>query len=313
MTNRIQQQGKPTLYSLGELAETFGGEILRRGRNITERYGMTTGWTALDNMLRGGGLLPGLLYIVAGRPGMGKTTFMQNMAVQMGKSNIPSAIFSLEVSKERLLERLAYQECGIDYMEHYRSQLPLSEAQLEGLANAIRSLAQLPIYVKDTAGMTPNAIVETMREYRETFGLKAMFIDYLHIMRNDGTVFGGGREREIGTLVERIRDAAKELEVACILMSQMNRATEERPPFIPTLANLRDSGSIEQVAYCVMSLYRKDYYVVAGMMPEDADGNPQTLDESLDVLVLKQQDGPQGVARLHFIDGTGRIVDWNAN
>lgn len=310
MTTRIQQQGKPTIYSLGELVEAYGGELIRRGKNISERYGMSTGWNALDNMLRGGGLLPGLLYIVAGRPGMGKTTFMQNMALNIARQGTAVVVFSLEVSKERLLERMAYHEAGIDYMALQRSGQNMSEGQVEAFTNALLRLAELPVYIKDSAGMTPNTVADTLRAWKSEHDFKVMFVDYLHIMRIDERIFGGGREREIGTLVERIRDEAKEQGIACVLLSQMNRETEHTPPFIPALSNLRDSGSIEQVAYCVMALYRRDYYVIAGMMPPDEDGNQAALDEVLDVMVIKQQDGPQGTAKLHFIDGTGRMEDW---
>lgn len=304
------QHGTPHLYSLADIARKYGGEIMRRAQNITERYGIGTGWQELDNLLRGGGLLPGLLYVVGGRPGMGKTTFMQNLAVNVARQGVPSAVFSCELTSSRLLERIAYQEAGINYAEHYRTGQPLSEAQLAGFRETIRALAKLPIYVRDTAGMTPSMIAQSMGQFREQYGLKVMFIDYLHILRPDGKIFGGGREREIGTMVEVVRDTAKTLGVACVLASQLNRAGEEKPPFLPNLTNLRDSGSIEQVAYAVLALYRKDYYIQNGMMPADEEGNQPTMDESIDVIVLKQQDGPMGSAHLRFEEGTGKVGNW---
>lgn len=304
------QNGTPTLYSLSDITKKHGGEIMRRAQNITERYGIGTGWQELDNLLRGGGLLKGLLYVVGGRPGMGKTTFMQNMAVNIARQGIPVAVFSCELTSQRLLERLAYQEAGINYAEHYRTGVPLSEAQLNGLRETIRELAKLPIYVQDTAGITPSGIASSMAQYRNQFGLKVMFIDYLHIMRPDGKIFGGGREREIGTMVEVVRDTAKTLGIACVLASQLNRAGEDKPPFLPNLTNLRDSGSIEQVAYAVFALYRQDYYVQNGMMPADEEGNSPAMNESIDVIVLKQQDGPMGSAHLKFEEGTGKVGNW---
>lgn len=304
---------KPVVYSLKQVAQEYGGEIIRRAKNITERYGMSTGWNELDNLLRGGGLLPGLLYIVAGRPGMGKTTLMQDLAVNLAKQGNPTIIFSLELTRSRLLERLAYQESGIDYMEHFRTGTDLSEAQIEQLRVAIRNLMELPVYVQDMAGITPGLVTETMNHYTQEYKLKAMFIDYLHIMRPDGRIYGGGREREIGTMVEQIRDAAKQLGVTCVLASQLNRDVETASPFIPSLYHLRDSGSIEQVAYTVFGLYRRDYYVQRGMLKETNDeGEPvePTLDGSIDVIVLKQQDGPTGTAHLKFVDATGKISDW---
>ena len=309
MTQTYARSDKPTVYSMAQVVKEYGGEIERRAKNITERYGISTGWTELDNLLRGGGLLKGLLYVVGGRPGMGKTTFIQNLQVNVAKQGIPTIVFSLELGRERLLERLAYQEAGLDFMAHWRNREPLSEAQIQQIQVALRNLAKMPIYVQDTAGMTPGGITETLNFYHAEFGIKVMFIDYLHIMRNDGKIFGGGREREIGTMVEAVRDCAKSLNIACVLASQLNREVESNAPFIPSLSNLRDSGSIEQVAYSVMALYRRDYYVMNGMLTDD-DGETPALNESLDVLMLKQQDGPLGTAHLRFTDGTGKVANW---
>ncbi len=283
---------------------------MRRAKRITERYGIGSGWQELDNLLRGGGFLPGLLYVVGGRPGMGKTTFMQNLAINMARSGVPIAVFSCELTSSRLLERMAYQETGINNAEHYRTGVPLSEAQLAAFKATLYELAALPIYVQDTAGMTPRMIADSMQRFKKQYGLQVMFIDYLHIMRPDGKIFGGGREREIGTMVEIVRDTAKVLGVACVLASQLNRAGEETPPFIPNLTNLRDSGSIEQVAYAVFALYRRDYYVQNGMMPPDEEGNAPAMNESIDVIVLKQQDGSTGSAHLRFDEGTGKVRSW---
>jgi replicative DNA helicase len=298
---------KPKLYSLAQVAKEFGGELEHRAKHITERYGISTGYEPLDDLLRGGGLLPGLMYVIGARPGMGKTMLMQNLAVNVASQDIPTIIFSLEVGRSRLLERMAYQEAGLDYSDHYRNRRPLSDDELERFRYHIRALAKLPIYVQDTAGMSPGAIIETMNTYSQEYGIKVMFIDYLHIMRNDGRIYGGGREREIGTMVEQVRDAAKSLNVSCVLASQLNREVEQQPPFIPSLAHLRDSGSIEQVAYCVMALYRRDYYTLNGML-KDEDGESYKLNHQLDVLVLKQQDGPMGTAPLKFESGTGKVT-----
>ncbi len=309
MTQTFNRSEKPLVYTMAQVVKEYGGVIERRAKNITERYGFSTGWGELDNLLRGGGLLPGLMYVVGGRPGMGKTTFMQNLAVNIAYQKIPIILFSLELGRERLLERMAYQEAGLDFMAHWRNREPLSEEQLMRIRVALRNLAGLPIYVQDTAGMSPGAITETLNFYHGEFGIKVMFIDYLHIMRNDQKIFGGGREREIGTMVEQVRDCAKTLNIACVLASQLNREVEANAPYLPSLSNLRDSGSIEQVAYSVMALYRKDYYIQNGMLTDD-DGETPTLNESLDVLMLKQQDGPLGTAHLKFTDGTGKVENW---
>ena len=303
----------PKLFSVGELVESeeVGDEILHRARNITQRFGFSTGFHALDNLLRGGGVQPGLLYICAGRPGMGKTTFLLNLANNFASQGIPTVVFSLELSNLRLVERLAYQHSGIDYMEHYRTGTPLDAAEMERLEGSLAHMRALPLYAKDTTGMTPGDVVRTMEFYGKVLGLKVMLIDYLHIMRPDDRVFGS-REREIGVMVERIRDVAKNLNVTCVLACQLNREVEESAPYIPMLRHLRDSGAIEQVAYSVWALYRKDYYVLNGMMQSDeeaADGII-TLDNTLNVCLLKQQDGPTGTAALQYQAGVGKVSDF---
>lgn len=301
------------LHSVGQLVESseIGDEIVHRAENITKRFGHSTGLDPLDNLLRGGGLLPGLLYVCAGRPGMGKTTFLLNLAHNLALQDVPTVVFSLELSNLRLVERLAYQQAGIDYMEHWRSGVPLEAAQMERLHGALNDLKQLPLYAKDTTGMTPGDVVRTMESYGEKLGLQAMLIDYLHIMRPDDRVFGS-REREVGVMVERIRDVAKTLNVTCVLACQLNREVEESAPYFPMLRHLRDSGAIEQVAYSVWALYRKDYYVLNGMLEpgEEATDGIVTLDNTLQVCILKQQDGPTGTAALHYQAGVGKVSNF---
>jgi replicative DNA helicase len=306
---RVQRsEGQVPLKSVGEIIESkIGDEILERAKNITKRYGISTGYATLDNLLRGGGLLPGLLYVVAGRPGMGKTTFLLNLAYNCAKQGVPTVVFSLELSNARLIERLAYMRAGINHMEHWMTGTALSEADIERLRAAMRELQTLPLLAKDTAGMRPSDIVRTMDEYKDRLGIQVMCVDYLHIMRSDQRIYA--REREIGTMVETIRDSAKTLGVACVLACQLNREVEESAPFMPALKHLRDSGAIEQVAYCVWALYRKDYYLLSGMLQPDTevDEGVVLLDNLLQVAILKQQDGPMGTAVLSYEAGTGKV------
>lgn len=306
-----QPQGAPMLKSVGEIIESkVGDEIIQRAKHITERYGISTGYRALDNLLRGGGFIEGLLYVLAGRPGMGKTAFLLNLAHNLAQQGIPTVVFSLELTNARLIERLAYMQSGINYMEHWMTGTPLSDAEIERLHTVMRELQTLPLFAKDSAGMTPGDIVRTMEAYKEKLGIKVMLIDYLHIMRADDARRWQAREREIGTMVERVRDSAKTLGVACVLACQLNREVEDSAPFIPSLKHLRDSGAIEQVAYSVWALYRKDYYLQNGMLqPEEHDEGAVILDNEMQVAILKQQDGPMGTAALHFEAGTGKVND----
>ena len=293
------------------MAALHGEKILEQAEHVTERYGISTGYDPLDNFLRGGGLLPGLLYTIGGRPGIGKSQFILNILLNMAQAKIPVALFSLELSKERVLKRLAYMIAGIDYLEHWQKKIEMSKRELKAIEEAIYLLQSLPIYIRDTVRLRPNQVRETM-EQEQALGVQVIAIDYLHIMAPDGTQYG--RERQIGATVEAVRDYSKDLNMACLLACQLNREVEEHAPYIPKLSNFRDSGAIEQVSFCVMGLYRQDYYSQAGMFNADEhdyiewtpDGQP-VLNKRMDVFILKNQDGQSGKASLNFDAPTGRI------
>lgn len=301
-----------SLLSISDVAALHGEEILHHAEHVTERYGLSTGYDAIDSLLRGGGLLPGLLYTVGGRPGIGKSQFLLNILLNIAQGRTPVALFSLELSKERVLERLAYMIAEVDYLDHWKNDRAMSKEELKAIEQAIFHLKSLPIYIRDTVRLRPNQVRETMMQERD-LGVQVIAVDYLHIMGVDGTAYG--RERQIGATVEAIRDNAKDLGVACLLACQLNRATEDIAPYIPHLGNFRDSGAIEQVSYVVMALYRQDYYAQAGMFNPDEhdyitwnpDGTP-LLDGKLDVKILKNQDGAVGTATLNFNAPTGRIT-----
>jgi len=293
------------MHPIKDVAAVHGKGILDHARNITKRYGVSTGFNSLDAFLRGGGLLPGLLYSIGARPGMGKTNLLLNIAKSIAETGTPTAFFSLELSMERVLERLAYMESGIDYMQHWRDKQPLTDAEIKLLTTSIQRLQKLPIYVRDTPRLTASDIKDSLT--REShLGCKVALIDYLHILKSETKTFN--REREVGKSVESIRDYAKELGIACVLACQLNRQVEESPPFTPALHSFRDTGTIEQVSFMVWALYRQDYYSQAGML-KDEDGIVPALNHKLDVMILKNQDGPTGVVKLDFQGETGRIKD----
>ncbi len=305
-------ENERSLLSISDVAALHGQEILYHAEHVTERYGLSTGYDAVDSLLRGGGLLPGLLYTVGGRPGIGKSQLLLNILLNIAQGQTPVALFSLELSKERVLERLAYMIAEVDYLSHWREGREMGKSELKAIEEAIYLLKSLPIYIRDTVRLRPNQVRATMMEERD-LGVQVIAVDYLHIMGADGATYG--RERQIGATVEAVRDNAKDLGVACVLACQLNRAVEEHAPYIPSLNNFRDSGAIEQVSYVVMALYRQDYYAQAGMFNPDEhdyiswnpDGTP-LLDGKMDVKILKNQDGAVGTAKLTFDAPTGRIT-----
>jgi replicative DNA helicase len=303
---KVQPSNKPSrlLLPIRDIAVVEGPGILDRAKNVTKRWGLSSGFETLDNYLRGGGFTKGLTYIVGGRPGMGKTNVLLNMARNVAAEGNPIAIFSLELTKERVLERLAYMEAGIDLMYHWREKVDLSSEEIQKLTSAIQRLQKLPIHVRDSTRLTATDVRITLEREAE-LGIKLFLIDYLHIMGTETNTFN--RERQIGTTIESVRDNAKNLNIPCVIACQLNRQVEEAAPFIPALKDFRDSGTIEQVAFMVLALYRRDYYYLQGLLGEDE--GIVGVDNTLDMLILKNQDGPTGTATLKFDAATGRIND----
>lgn len=304
MANRL-------LLPLKDVVSIHGMDILKHANNVTKRYGISTGYDSIDGFFRGGGLLPGLTYSIGGRPGIGKSQFLLNILYNIACTGKPVALFSLELTKERVLERPAYMIAGIDYLYHFQAQQEMSKEELDGLEQTLYDLQKLPFYIRDTVRLTPTIVKQTLERER-ALGVEVVAIDYLHIMGLETASFN--RERQIGTIVETVRDTTKQLGMACLLACQLNREVEINAPYTPSLANFRDSGAIEQVSFSVMALYRQDYYSLAGKFNEqehdfigwNPDGSP-VMTGKMDVLVLKNQDGMTGKATVKFNAPTGRI------
>jgi len=231
--------------------------ITKRDKAIKgELLGFDTGFSELNSTI-GGWCAPDMV-VVAARPGAGKTAFMLSSVYNLTiKKRIPTAIFSLEMSSEQLVERL----------ESITSQLPLKRLRMNILNDyekktvmeADDKIIQAPIYIDDTGGLNISQLRAKATILKQKYGIKVIFIDYLQLMSGQGKS-NQNREQEVSTISRNIKALAKELEVPIIALSQLSRRVEERADKIPQLSDLRESGSIEQDSDIVIMLMRPDYY-----------------------------------------------------
>ncbi|NQU18057.1 MAG: replicative DNA helicase [Candidatus Saganbacteria bacterium] len=247
--------------------------------------GIPTGFADLDNMTAG--FQTSDLIIIAARPSVGKTALALNMAQNMAiKFNIPVAIFSLEMSKESLAQRLLCSEAEINALQLKTATLP--DRGWKKLTRALSKLSEAPIYIDDSSTITSMEIRAKCRRLKIDKGLGLVMIDYMQLMQGRG-IRSENRVQEISEIARSLKTLARELEVPVIALSQLSRAVEQRPDKIPRLSDLRESGEIEQTADIVMFIHREDYY------------NPQSERGNIaEIIVAKQRNGPVGVVELVF-------------
>lgn len=249
--------------------------------------GVPTGYKDLDNVLAG--LQRSDLFILAARPSMGKTAFALNLAHNVAlKANEPVLMFSLEMSKEQLVDRMLAMESGVDAWALRTGNL--TDADFEKIGQAMGSLSEAQIYIDDTPGITVSDLRTKARREAHQHPLGLIIVDYLQLM-SGGARFGGegNRVQEISEISRGLKGIARELSVPLIALSQLSRSVESRSPQIPQLADLRESGSIEQDADVVAFIYREDYY------------NPETERKNIaDILIKKHRNGPTGGVELYF-------------
>jgi replicative DNA helicase len=271
------------------LAEAFEQITSREGQHIT---GLETGFYELDDMLCG--LQKGEMTIIAARPSMGKTSLALNIAEQIGVNDkIPVVVFSLEMSKHQLVERLLCSRGRIDSQKVRRGTLSTDE--LEELTHTGSELSEAPLFIDDTPGITPLEILGKCRRLKSQHDIQCIVIDYLQLMSMGGRV--ESRQQEVSTISRLLKALARELNVPVVVLSQLNRAAEGRDGHIPRMSDLRDSGSIEQDADVVMLLHRESYYH-RGDPEYDHDSDEAKM---ADVIIAKQRNGPTGTVKLTFL------------
>jgi replicative DNA helicase len=249
--------------------------------------GIPTGFTDLDNVLAG--LQRSDLFILAARPAMGKTAFVLNLAHNVAvMAKQPVLFFSLEMGKEQLVDRLLSMESGVDAWALRTGNL--TDQDFEKIGQAMGTLSEAKIYIDDTPGLSVSDLRTKARRQAHQHGLGLVIVDYLQLM-SGGSRFSSSdnRVQEISEISRGLKGVARELNVPVIALSQLSRSVENRSPQIPQLADLRESGSIEQDADVVAFIYREEYY------------NPETENKGITtILIKKHRHGPTDNVDLFF-------------
>lgn len=279
---------RPSFYSLKDILKTSFKTIEKLYEKRQIITGVPTGFTKLDELTSG--LQPSDLIIVAGRPSMGKTAFALNIAQHAAiEAGITSAIFSLEMAKEQLALRMLCCEAKID--AHRLRGGFLSDSDWPKLTRAAGKLSEAPIFIDDTPAISVLEMRAKARRLKAEHNLGLLVVDYLQLMR--GRTDSETREQEISDISRSLKALAKELNIPVIALSQLNRRVEERGDKRPQLADLRESGAIEQDADVIIFLYRDEVY-------NRSDDNPNK--GKAEIIIGKQRNGPTDKFELAFID-----------
>ena len=259
--------------------------------------GIATGFVDLD--YRMSGLQPSDLILVAARPSMGKTAFVLNIAQYVAfHSDMCTAIFSLEMSKEQLVNRLFSLESRVD-AKLLRSG-NLADSDWEKLIEGAGTIGRSKLIIDDTPGISISELRSKCRKYKLEHDLKLIIIDYLQLMSGSGK--SDSRQQEISDISRSLKSLARELNVPVIALSQLSRQVEQRPDHRPMLSDLRESGAIEQDADVVMFIYRDDYY------------NKDTPDKNIaEIIIAKQRNGPIGTVNLVWLPQYTKFANMEKN
>lgn len=266
-------------------------ELYNRKQHIT---GVPSGFTELD--YKTAGFHSSDLVLIAARPAMGKTAFALNIATNAAvRANVPVAIFSLEMSKEQLVNRILCSEAMVDSNKVRTGKL--EEDDWTKLAGSIGPLSEAEIYIDDTPGISITEIRAKCRKLKLEKNIGMVVIDYLQLVQGSNKR-NGSREQEISEISRSLKILAKEIGVPVIALSQLSRAAEQRPDHRPMLSDLRESGAIEQDADIVMFLYRDDYY--------NKDSEKKDIAE---VIIAKHRGGSTGTVELLWLGNYTKFVN----
>ena len=282
----VQKRNTGDYVPIRQVVMNAMDKIEKASKNKGNVTGVATGFIDLD--YRTAGMQPSDLILVAARPSMGKTAFVLNIAQHVAfKLNQTVAIFSLEMSKEQLVNRLFSLESRVD-SQHLRTG-NLSDAEWEKLIESAGVIGKSNLIIDDTPGISISELRSKCRKYKLDNDLKMIIIDYLQLMSGSGRG-SDSRQQEISDISRSLKALARELNVPVIALSQLSRAVEQRPDHRPMLSDLRESGAIEQDADVVMFIYRDDYY--------NKDTDRKGIAE---IIIAKQRNGPIGTVELVWL------------
>lgn len=291
---KLSQRLKTSDFEAGEsIVSTMLADLEQLQKQRGEIIGVPTGFWALDRCL--GGLQKSDLIIAAGRPGMGKTSFALNQAHYAALRGKHVGMFSLEMSKKQLYQRLLSMDTGIDSQRLRNGRF--EDDDWERIVPGTDALAALPIWVDDTGGISLTALRSKARRLQSEHGLDLIIIDYLQLIQ----AFSNGKRieprlQELQEISGGLKALAKELDVPVLALAQLSRAVEQRASKVPQLSDLRESGSLENDSDVVMFIYRDDYYAGVDEFGKSLSDRPGTAD----IIVAKHRNGPVGEITLEF-------------
>lgn len=288
--SQVKREFVPMWQAVSEYYDEME-KLLAAGTGLV---GVPTGFKALDGLL--GGFQKSDLIVFAGRPGMGKTSFLLTVALNIARFGARVALFTMEMGVEQMVQRLISMETGIR-MQQLRTA-DLSAREHSRFTEAVGRIANLPIFIDDTPAINPIEMRTKCRRLQHEYGLDLVMVDYMQLM-SAGKAYENNRVQEISYISRSLKELARELNVTVLSAAQLSRAVEQRQDKRPQLSDLRESGSIEQDADAVMFLYRDEVY------------NPETTEfpNQADVLLSKHRHGPTGTISLYFEKSITKFMD----
>uniref|UniRef100_UPI004056A183 replicative DNA helicase n=1 Tax=Acetatifactor sp. TaxID=1872090 RepID=UPI004056A183 len=281
----VQKRNTGDFVPIRQVVMNAMDKIETSAKNRGTVTGIPTGFSDLD--YRTAGMQPSDLVLIAARPSMGKTAFVLNIAQHVAfKQNLPVAIFSLEMSKEQLVNRMFSLESSVDAQKLRTGQL--NDQEWERLIESAGVIGRSNLMIDDTPGISISELRSKCRKKKLEKGLSMIIIDYLQLMSGSGR--SDSRQQEISDISRSLKAVARELSVPVLALSQLSRAVEQRPDHRPMLSDLRESGAIEQDADVVMFIYRDDYY--------NHDTDKKGVSE---IIIAKQRNGPIGTVELAWL------------
>ncbi len=292
----LQSKGSSDYVPISEVVREALDRIELASASTDGITGISTGFADLDR--RTSGLQNSDLILVAARPSMGKTAFVLNLAQNMFKNGKTVLIFSLEMPKVQLVNRLLAQEGRIDGQKIMSGRL--DEKDYDSLIEAADVVGHSRLIIEDKSGITIPEMRSKCRKYKLEHNIDIIMIDYLQLMNGSGR--SESRQQEISEISRALKGLARELNVPVIALSQLSRAVESRTDHRPMLSDLRESGAIEQDADIVMFLYRDDYY------------NPESPEKGVtEIITAKQRNGPVGTDKLMWLSNFMKFVGYEAS
>ena len=281
----VQKRSTDSYVPIRQVVMNAMDKIETAAKNHGNVTGIPTGFLDLD--YRTAGMQPSDLVLIAARPSMGKTAFELNLARHAAfKKGLTVAIFSLEMSKEQLVNRMLSMESSVDAQKLRTGQM--SDQEWEKLIESAGVIGKSSLIIDDTPGIGIAELRSKCRKYKLEHNLGIIIIDYLQLMT--GSKRSDSRQQEISDISRSLKEVARELSVPVIALSQLSRAVEQRPDHRPMLSDLRESGAIEQDADVVMFIYRDDYY--------NKDSEKKNIAE---IIIAKQRNGPIGTVELVWL------------